>query len=262
MLAAKPGLRGKDGFVLGRRNFGTAKDRFRWRGPLKNQRGEIGDRSGDRDSWNVDVGKVALKSSFLTFGLCLALASPLPSYVRAHTGKRLLSETAVFNLSGESGSGKSTIARAAAVLFGPPDLIGKWDFSRRGLEEYSESRNDLLAILDDLETQTQEAGSLRTALRHANQVLTSGQSKLISTHADLPFLTWTVFGLTSSPYEIDILAERLGWKRTDGERARFLINIPIPPVVDAGIFDRLEGDAEEKIKEGKRLSKRSDGGVT
>jgi hypothetical protein len=99
-LAAKPGLRGKDGFVLGRRNFGTAKGRFRWKSPLLNQRGEIGDRSGDRDSWNVDVGKVALKSSFLTFGLCLSLARP--SYVRAHAGKRLLSETAVFNLSGES----------------------------------------------------------------------------------------------------------------------------------------------------------------
>jgi Domain of unknown function (DUF927) len=188
-LAAKPGLRGKDGFVLGKRNVGTAKERFRWKSPLVNQRGKIGDRSDDWDSWNVDVGKVALKSSFLTFGLCLSLASPLPSYVRAHAGKRLLSETAVFNLSGESGSGKSTIARAAAGLFGPPDLIAKWDFSRRGLEEYSESRNDLLAILDDLETHTEEAGSLRTALRYANQVLTSSQSKLISTHADLPFLT-------------------------------------------------------------------------
>jgi uncharacterized protein (DUF927 family) len=75
----------------------------------------------------------------------------------------------VFNLSGESGSGKSSIVRASAGLFGPPDLIGKWDFTRRGLEEYSESRNDLPEVLDDLETHTEEASSLRTALRHTNQ---------------------------------------------------------------------------------------------
>ncbi len=174
---------------------------------------------------------------------------------------RLLSETAVFNLSGESGSGKTAIVRGAAGLFGPPDLIGKWDFTRRGLEEYSESRNDLLEALDDLETHTEEASSLRTALRHTNQIITSGQSKLMSKHAELPALFWTTFGLTSSPESIDQIAEQIGWKRTNGQRAR-LIDFPLPKVANAGMFDRLEGDATEKIEEGKRLIKRLDAGVT
>jgi hypothetical protein len=261
-LAMKPGMRGKDGFVLGNRMFGSAKGRYRWKSQSENHsRGEIGDCCGQRDNWNRDVGEVALKSTPLTFGLCLSLACPLPSYVRANTGKRLLSETAVFNLSGESGSGKSSIVRAAAGLFGPPDLIGKWDFTRRGLEEYSESRNDLLEALDDLETHIEEASSLRTALGHVNQIVTSGQSKLMSRHAELPTLSWTAFGLTSSPESIDQIAERIGWKRTDGQRARFP-DIPIPRVANAGIFDVLEGDAMEKTEEGKRLIKRLDTGVT
>ena len=261
-LAMKPGMRGKDGFVLGNRTFGSAKGRYRWKSQSESHsRGELGDRRGDRDDWNRDVGEVALKSTPLTFGLCLSLACPLPSYVLANRRVRLLSETAVFNLSGESGSGKTSIVRAAAGLFGPPDLIGKWDFTRRGLEEYSESRNDLLAVLDDLETHTEEASSRKTALLHINQVITSGQSKIISSHADLPLLSWTMFGLTSSPKGIDEIAEQLGWKRTDGHRAR-LPDIPIPQVANAGIFDGLEGDAMEKIEEGKRLIARLDAGVT
>jgi hypothetical protein len=261
-LAMKPGMRGKDGFVLGKRTFGSARGRYRWKSQSESHgRGELGDRRGERDNWNRDVGEVALKSTPLTFGLCLSLACPLPSYVRANRGVRLLPETAVFNLSGESGSGKSSIVRAAAGLFGPPDLIGKWDFTRRGLEEYSESRNDLLEILDDLETHTEEASSLRTTLRHTNQVITSGQSKLMSRYAELPSLSWTTFGLTSSPEGIDQIAEQIGWKRTDGQRAR-LIDFPVPQVANAGIFDGLEGDAMEKIEEGKRLIARLDAGVT
>jgi uncharacterized protein DUF927 len=261
-LAMKPGMRGKDGFVLGNRILGTAKGRYRWKRQSESHgRGELGDRRGDRDSWNRDVGEVALKSTPLTFGLCLSLACPLPSYVLANRGVRLLSETAVFNLSGESGSGKSSIVRAAAGLFGPPGLIGKWDFTRRGLEEYSESRNDLLEVLDDLETHTEEAGSLRIGLHHVNQVITSGQSKIISSHADLPPLSWTTFGLTSSPKGIDEIAEQIGWKRSDGQRAR-LPDIPIPQLANAGIFDRVEGDELQKIKEGKRLIARLDAGVT
>jgi Domain of unknown function (DUF927) len=261
-LAMKPGMREKNGFVLGNRMFGSAKGRYRWKSQSENHsRGEIGDRCGDRDNWNRDVGEVALKSTPLTFGLCLSLACPLPSYVRANIGKRLLSETAVFNLSGESGSGKSSIVRAAAGLFGPPDLIGKWDFTRRGLEEYSESRNDLLESLDDLETHIEEASSLRTALGYVNQIVTSGQSKLMSKHAELPSLSWTTFGLTSSPESIDQIAEKIGWKRTNGQRAR-LTDLPLPTVATAGMFDRLKGDAMEKIEEGKRLIKRLDAGVT
>jgi hypothetical protein len=112
-----------------------------------------------------------------------------------------------------------------------------------------------------LETHTEEASSLRTALRHTNQVITSGQSKLMSRYAELPSLSWTTFGLTSSPEGIDQIAEQIGWKRTDGQRAR-LIDFPVPQVANAGIFDGLEGDAMEKIEEGKRLIARLDAGVT
>ena len=261
ILALKPGLRGSDGFVLGRRMLGTAIGKFRWRSPTTADQGEIGNRSGTHEDWNEIVGKIALKSTFLTFGLCLPLACPLPGYVLAHRQQRSLSETAVFNFSGDSGSGKTSIARAAAGVFGPPTLMRKWDFTRRGLEEYCESRNDLLAILDDMETHTEEEGSLKTAMRNVTQIISSGQSKLISTIAEIPSLTWMTFGLTTSPEPIDAIAERLNWKRTHGQCARF-IDIAVPKVEQAGIIDQLDGDALEKLKTSKQLIQKLDDGVT
>jgi Domain of unknown function (DUF927) len=261
-LAMKSGLRGRDGFVLGTRMLGTAKGAYRSKSDVAmGERGQIGDDCGSKANWDRDAGEVALKSSALTFGVCLALACPLPNYVEANAQERLLSETAVFNLSGESGSGKTSVVRAAAGVFGPPGRLRKWDFSRRGLEEYCESCNDLLVVTDDLETHTEEAGSLKTAMRHVNQVIPSGQSKLLSKRADLEQLLWSAFGLTSSPESIDEIAERIGWKRTDGERARF-IDIAVPKVDQAGIFDRLDGDALENIGKGKDLIKQLDAGVT
>jgi Domain of unknown function (DUF927) len=261
-LAMKPGLRGRDGFVLGECMVGTAADKFRWRSASgAAAQGELGDCHGSQASWNLDVGEVALRSTFLTFGLSLSLACPLPSYVLARSSQRLLSETAVFNLSGGSGSGKTSVVRAAAGVLGPPHLVRKWDFSRRGLEEHMESRNDLLAAFDDVETHTDESTRLQTAIRHVNQIPTSGQSKLISQRAEMPQLFWLSFGLTSSPDPIDVIAERSGLRRTDGQRVR-LIDIPVPKVDEAGIFDHLDGDPREKIAKGKDLIARLDDGVT
>jgi hypothetical protein len=260
-LATKPGLRGPDGFVLGNVMVGTAAVNFRWKSSRAAAQGEIGDCQGSKAGWDKDVGELALHSTFLTFGLSLSLACPLPSYVLARSKQRLLSETSVFNLSGDSGSGKTQVVRGAAGVFGPPDLVRKWDFSRRGLEEQMEARNDLLAAFDDTETHTDEATRLTTAIRHMNQIPTSGQSKLLSERADMPSLSWTSFGLTSSPESIDMIAERFSIKRTDGQRVRYP-DIAIPKVDEAGIFDQLKGDALEKVAQGNRLIKQLDAGVT
>src|ERR1035437_4855678 len=259
-LAMKPGFRNRGGFVLGSQLLGTAKGSFWWDHHAEY---DIGDRCGGRAAWNHDVGKVAADSTYLTFALCVTLGAPLPTYVLDRCQKRLVSETAVFNFSGESGSGKSSINRAAAGTFGLPRL-GKWDFTRRGLEESAEERNDLTVILDDTESHNEEHLSFKSALRYVNQIVTSGQSKTISKvarEARLPFLTWTAWGLTSSPKSLEEIAEEIGWNRTNGERVRF-IDIPVPPVSEGGIFDWLEGDELQRIKQSKQLIDQLDKGVT
>jgi hypothetical protein len=67
------------------------------------------------------VLKLANESTYLAFGIAVALAAPLPSYVNlrrtADDGLApLVRETAVFNLSGTSSSGKSSVCLAAITL--------------------------------------------------------------------------------------------------------------------------------------------------
>jgi Domain of unknown function (DUF927) len=268
ILAMKPGFR-DDGFILGNVMLGSARGKYRWNSSAQHLGAEdIGDRHGNRDAWGRDVGKTARKSSYLSCGLLIQLAGCIPSYIewrmKGTTGLTpILSETATFNIEGESGSGKTNIARAAAGLIGPPHLIAKWDFSRRGLEELAESRHDLALILDDVETHVDDGMTLKTALRHVTQVVPKRHSKHIAkkaAKADLPALSWSNFGLTTSPPNLEEMARAIGWTRTDGERVR-LISIPVPPVSKGGIFDRLKGSDAERVEEGKVLTKRLERGI-
>jgi hypothetical protein len=268
ILAMKPGFR-SDGFILGNCMLGNARGKFRWKPDVQHLgAADIGDTHGDRDAWVQDVGKVSLKSFPLSCGLLVGLASCVPSYIEWHMKsspelKPLISETATFNFEGESGSGKTNIVRAAAGLVGPPDLIGRWDFTRRGLEEQAESRNDLPMVLDDTETHLEHGVGLITALRYVTQVIPKRASKHIAKVAeksDLPPLAWSNFGLTTSPPNLEKAMASLGWKRTEGEKVRF-ISMPVRPVGTAGIFDQVNGSKAERIEKGKVLTDRLERGV-
>ena len=268
ILAMKPGFR-DDGFIFGKRMLGSAQGKYRWRSDTQHLGApDVGDARGDRDAWNRDIGKVALKSTALSCGVMSGLASCVPSYIEWRMKgsadlKPLISETASFNFEGESGSGKTNISRATAGLVGPPDLVARWDFTRRGLEELAESRNDLPLVLDDTETHVDDSLSLKTAVRYVTQIIPKRASKHIAKKAektDLPALSWSNFGLTTSPPHLEKIAEGLGWKRTDGERVR-LICVPVPPVSRAGIFDRLNGTHAERVEEGKVLTGRLERGI-
>ena len=65
-------------------------------------------------------------------------------------------ETADFNFSGTSSSGKSSICLAALSLAGSPDRAGTLDFSKRGLAEMASDSNDLTLVLDDTEKADEE----------------------------------------------------------------------------------------------------------
>jgi Domain of unknown function (DUF927) len=115
ILAMKPGWRDQ-GFVLGRQLIGEAKEQYRWKSNSRHP--DLGDRHGSVKAWHRDVGRAALRSSYLTFCIFAQLGAVLPGYVRMHMKtspglKPLLPETAVCNLSGRSSSGKSASIKAA-----------------------------------------------------------------------------------------------------------------------------------------------------
>jgi hypothetical protein len=98
----------------------------------------------------------ARRSSFLAFGIGVALASPLPSYLRLNPvddtdDARTLTETAIFNFSGPSGAGKTSIEMAAQSLVGDPNRAGIANFTERGLAEHAAANNDMITVIDDTE---------------------------------------------------------------------------------------------------------------
>jgi hypothetical protein len=238
---SKPGFTetGK-GFVLGGQMLGDAAGRYLW---LGEDFSTLGQTSGTREGWN-EVGKLLQHSSFATIAALTVLASPIPDYVlwRKSDDPRwrpALSETAIINIAGESSSGKTLANAIAASLSGDPGDRAKWDFTRRGVEEYLHTRNEVGAIFDDVEKHTGESMTLRRAITIVTQTLPDGASKVVSRVArdhGLPRLAWSEFGLSSSPRPIQDIAREEGWTRSLGEQVR-LFDLCVPPSERGGIFD-------------------------
>jgi hypothetical protein len=199
------------------------------------------------------VLKVAKKSTYLAFAIGVALAAPLPSYVNFRRDENddmgpLVRETAAFNFSGTSSTGKSSVCLAALTLAGSPDRGGTLDFTRRGLSEMASDSNDLLLVLDDTEKAEDGAGALVKTLKSVVHVVPGGRSRNISRGADkFPPLRWSTFALSSSPHSIPHLARQNRWTMTAGDKVRlFDIRVPGPDV--GGIFDRLTCKPQDRAK--------------
>jgi Domain of unknown function (DUF927) len=199
------------------------------------------------------VLKPATQSTYLAFGIGVALAAPLPSYVNVRRASDdalapLVRETAAFNLSGTSSSGKSSVALAAMSLAGSHDRAETLDFSRRGLAETASGSNDLALVLDDTEKAEDGPGVLVAALKALVHVVPGGRSKNISRGAEkFPALRWSTFALSSSPRSIPRLARENRWRMTAGDRVR-LFNISVPVPIKGGIFDLIDCDPNDRAK--------------
>jgi hypothetical protein len=147
--------------------------------------------------------KLARRSTYLAFGFGVALACPLPSYLKLHPKRANeetahLTETGVFNFSGRSSSGKSSVILAAMSLAGSPDRAGTLDVTPRGLAEMASDSNDMLLGLDDTEKAEDGAGVLVSTLKKLVHTVPGGRSKRISRGVDqsrFPLLHWSTFGL-------------------------------------------------------------------
>jgi energy-coupling factor transporter ATP-binding protein EcfA2 len=239
IVTSKPGFKNDQTFVLGEKVIGPGQAHYIWDRELAHPiNAGLGKSKGSRDGWSKSVGEVAKSSSFLIFCICAALAAPLQTYVRQkRKSASPLAETATFNLVGESGSGKSSALRVAAGIFGEPSLLASWQFTRRGLEEMCEARNDLSLLQDDSETQVADGMNFPIALRHMTQVIPFGASKstsqTIAREKKLLQLNWSTLGLTGGPRPTDQMLKG----RSNGEHVRF-IDLMIPPLDEGGIFDR------------------------
>lgn len=124
---------------------------------------------GTLTEWQQGVAALAVGNSRLCFALSLAFAAPLLSLIGMEGGG--------FHLKGESTDGKTTIMKAAASVYGDPDLtrlnsyIQTWKATGNAIEGIASRRNDALLCLDELgELDGKEAGQVA-------YMLANGQGK-------------------------------------------------------------------------------------
>jgi hypothetical protein len=233
--------------------------------PLIGGKAAYPDTKGSFAGSDKNVLGLARHSSYLAFAIGVAFAAPLPSYLGLRGNptrdEPVLTETAVFNFSGKSSSGKSSAALAALSLVGSPDRAGMVNFTERGLVEYAADYNDLLTVLDDTEKSASTADLVKT-LRLMVHVLPGGRSKHISKGVDqtkFPQLSWRSLGLSSSPVAIRDLAQQHGWTMSPGDMVR-LFDIRVPPASRGGIFDRIDVKGSGSAKRSVQLIKRLEQG--
>jgi hypothetical protein len=172
----------------------------------------------------------------------------------------LVRETADFNFSGPSSSGKSSVCLAALSLAGSPARAETLDLSRRGLAEMASDSNDLVMVLDD--TEKADEKELVSTLKSVVHVLPGGKSRRISRGAEkYPPLQWSAFGLSSSPKSIFRLARDNRWTMSAGDKVR-LFNISVPGPDKGGIFDRVKCEPVDRAKRSVVLIKELERGYT
>ena len=151
------------------------------------------DRNGTLADWQNGVGSLVAGHSRPVFAVSAALAGPLLGLLGMEGGG--------FNLYGQSSRGKTTIAQAAASVWGKgdsPGFVRPWRSTANALEAAAALHGDTILILDELSAvDAKEAaiaiysltggtgkgrsgrdGSLRQSLRWRTMVLSTGELRL------------------------------------------------------------------------------------
>lgn len=123
------------GAVLGRRPVLPLMSASQRQGASLNVRGTV-------DSWKTEVGAKCLGNPMMVLAVSLAFSSPLLK-VTGMLGGGL-------HFRGLSSSGKSTLLRLSASVWGSPRLVSQWRATSNGLEGLAEAFNDLLLPLDEI----------------------------------------------------------------------------------------------------------------
>ena len=200
--------------------------------------------------WRREVAALCAESSYLAFALLVALAGPVLAWAD-------LPEGAVFHLAGKSSTGKTTTARVAATVDGPPGSHADWRQSDRSFAETAAARCDRVAIFNAAEkAKRADMCEILPGITHG---LVEGGSKKysVAVKANLPDLRIRSPILSNGNRTGAEMAFIAGLTWDEQEAARF-ITIPVPRREAGGIVDRPKGTGAGYSAE---LIKRLEGGM-
>jgi uncharacterized protein (DUF927 family) len=183
--------------------------------------------SGTAEEWRDSVAALASGNSRLVFALSVAFAGALAEVVGEDSGG--------FHLRGGSSSGKSTVLKAAASVWGDPSTYPRlWRATANGLEGLAALHNDGLLILDELsQIDPKEAGEAAYLLANGQ-----GKARASRTGTARQSARWRLLFLSAGEESLTALMARAGRKVNAGQEIR-LADIEADAGAGMGAFEVL-----------------------
>ena len=185
--------------------------------------------SGTADEWRETVACLAEGNTRLVFALSVAFAGALMTVADEDSGG--------FHLRGASSSGKTTVLKVAASVWGNPSAYMRlWRATANGLEALASLHNDSLLILDELsQIDPREAGE-------AAYLLANGQGKTRASRNGTARAVnrWRLLFLSSGEESLSSLVARVGKRASAGQELR-LADIDADAGAGMGGFEQLNG---------------------
>ncbi len=170
--------------------------------------------TGDLQSWQKGVSKMAIHNPMLILGLSCAFVGPLLMLTNSEGGG--------VHMVGDSSSGKSTIARAASSIWGGKEYRRSWRTTANGLEAAAALFNDGLIVLDEIsECDPKDVGEIAYSLGNG-----CGKQRA-NRHGGAKSLTcWLCFPLSNGERTISTAIKEGGGRVKSGQSMR-LLDLPI-----------------------------------
>lgn len=205
-------------------NGGAERIIFQTEGAIENtfrQRGAL-------EAWRERVARYCVGNSRLAFAVACAFAGPLLRPAGLDSGG--------FHFRGATSTGKTTVLRVSASVYGGPSFMQRWRATDNALETIAAQHCDVLLLLDELkQVDSKTAGECA-------YMLANGSAKARSTRTGQarPQLKWRLLFLSAGEIGLVTHMAEAGKRAAAGQELR-LAEIPSDAEVGLGIFENLHG---------------------
>jgi uncharacterized protein (DUF927 family) len=185
--------------------------------------------TGTADQWRETVGRLGRGNSRIVFAISVSFAGPLLELTGGSGGG--------IHFRGGSSTGKTTILKAAASVWGNPETYSRlWRATANGLEGLAAVHNDGTLILDELgQLDPREAGE-------AAYLLANGQGKARANRsgAARQSARWRLLFISAGELSLSSLMAQVNKRATAGQEIR-LADVAADAGAGMGAFEAIHG---------------------
>ncbi len=201
---------------------------------------------GTLEEWQEHVAAKALYSTRLMFGLCVGFSAPLLEMVDV--------PSSIFHVWGDRGSGKSSIQKAAASIYGGNERMLSWNATGNGLEGLALQYNNQPLILDEIGQAKESAvNAIYDLCNETSRARMDRSARLRNVSK------WSVNVLSSGEFSLTEIKRQKARRGQEGVASGELVRfICIPAVAGQGlgVLDSLPDDSD--LVAGDRIKKAAD----